>query len=189
MLAGNRLQSFQRVYLIIPLASCVAGSIGFYLQYFVLIDSGMLTHASLHVAKITWPLLFPEILAEWIKPFGLVSIILFLFALMVLRKIFQQNQNRAFLLVCVWLGPILVACIGYFFEKLPGLPHPRTFFYLQPFFIILGVMGAREAAIGLLIAVKRNYEFHEKIQLVIIGIFGEILLLVSGSNFFLKRIS
>ena len=180
LLAGNRLLSFQRVYLIIPLASCLAGSIGFYLQYFVLIDSGMLTHASLHVAKITWPLLFPEILAEWIQPFGLVSIILFLFALMVLRKIFQQNQNRAFLLVCVWLGPILVACIGYFFEKLPGLPHPRTFFYLQPFFIILGVMGAREAAIGLLIAVKRNYEFHEKIQLVIIGIFGEILLLVSG---------
>ena len=87
MLAGNRLQSFQRVYLIIPLASCVAGSIGFYLQYYVLIDSGMLTHASLHVAKITWPLLFPEILAEWIKPFDLVGIILFLFALMVLRKI------------------------------------------------------------------------------------------------------
>jgi hypothetical protein len=45
-------------------------------------------------------------------------------------------------------------------------------------------MGAREAAIGLLIAVKRNYEFHEKSQLVIIGFFGGILLLVSGAIFF-----
>ena len=184
LLAGNRLPTFQRVYLLLPLASCVAGSIGFYLQYFVLIDSGMLAHASSYAAKTTWPLLFPEILEEWIKPFELASILLFLFVLMALRKIFQKNQNWAFLLVCVWLGPVLVSCVGFFLEKLPGLPHPRTFFYLQPFFIFLGVMGAREAWLVLLIAVKRKYEFHKKSQLVIIGVFGGILLLVSGLNFF-----
>ena len=101
MLAGNRLQSFQRVYLIIPLASCVAGSIGFYLQYFVLIDSGMLAHASSYAAKTTWSLLFPEILEEWIKPFELASFILLLFVFMAFREILQQNKNWAFLLACV----------------------------------------------------------------------------------------
>ncbi|MGY8761064.1 MAG: hypothetical protein ACKVK9_08005, partial [Nitrospinaceae bacterium] len=64
----------------------------------------------------------------------------------------------------------------------------RTFFYLQPFFIFLGVMGAREAGAVLLIAVKRKYEFNKKSQLVIIGVFGGILLLVSGLNFFKTHI-
>jgi hypothetical protein len=122
----------------------------------------MLALASSHAAKTTWILLFPEIMAEWIKPFELASILLFLFALMALRKIVQQNQKWAFLLVCVWIGPVLVSCIGFFLEKLPGLPHPRTFFYLQPFFIFLGVMGAREAGVVLLIAVKQKYNFHKK---------------------------
>jgi hypothetical protein len=184
LLAEKSLPTFQKNYLLLPLASCVAGSLGFYLQYFVLIDSGMLAYASSHAAKTTWPLLFPEIMAEWIKPFEMTSILLFLFALMALRKIVQQNQNWAFLLVCVWLGPVLVSCIGCFLEKLPGLPHPRTFFYLQPFFIFLAVMGARESGVVLLIAMKRKYEFHKKSQLVIIGVFGGILLLVSGLNFF-----
>jgi hypothetical protein len=184
LLARNSLPKFQRFYLLLPLTSCVAGSIGFYFQYFVLIDSGMLAHASLHAAKTTWPQLLPGVLSEWIKPFELASLLLSLFVFMALRKIFQQNKNWLFLLVCVWLGPIIVGCIGFFLEKLPGLPHPRTFFYLQPFFIILGVIGAREAGVKLIITVKRNYKFHEKNQLVLIGIFGGILLMFSGLNFF-----
>jgi hypothetical protein len=156
LLAGKRLPTFQRVYLLLPLASCVAGSIGFYLQYFVKIDSGMLAHASSYAAKKTWPLLFPEILEEWIKPFELASILLFLFMLMALRKIFQQNKNWAFLLVCVSLGPVLVSCIGFFSRKTSWSPSPANIFYLQPFFIFLGVMGAREAWVVLLIAVKRK---------------------------------
>jgi hypothetical protein len=59
----------------------------------VLIDLGMLAHASSHAAKTTWPLLFPEIMAAWIKPFELASILLFLFALMALRKIIKQIQD------------------------------------------------------------------------------------------------
>jgi hypothetical protein len=184
LLAGNSLSSFERVYLLLPLASCVAGSIGFYFQYFVLIDSGMLAQASSHAAKTTWSLLFPEILEEWIKPFELASIILFLFVFLALRKISQQNQKWAFLLVCVWLGPILVGCIGFFTEKLPGLPHPRTYFYLQPFFLILVVMGVREAGIKLLIVMKRNYDFQKRSLLIIKGGLAAILLLVSGLNFF-----
>jgi hypothetical protein len=186
LLAGEKLPSFQRDYLLIPLASCVAGGIGFYLQYFVLIDSAMLAHASSHAAKTTLSLFFPEILAEWMKPFELASILLIIFVLMALRKIFRQNQNWAFLLVCVWLGPVLVGVIGFFLEKLPGLPHPRTFFYLQPFFIILGMIGAREAGVGVLIAVKRYYDFHEKGLLVITGVLGGILLMLAGVNFFQK---
>jgi hypothetical protein len=74
--------------------------------------------------------------------------------------------------------------LWFYLEKLPGLPHSQTFFYLQPFFVFLGVMGAREAGLVLIIVVKRKYEFHKRSQLVIIGVFGEILLLVSRLNFF-----
>ena len=141
LLAGNRLLTFQRVYLLLPLASCVAGSIGFYLQYFVLIDSGMLAHASSYAAKTTWPLLFPEILEEWVKPFELASILFFLFVLMALRKIFQQNQNWAFLLVCVWLGPVLVSCIGFFSRKTSWSPSSANIFLSTTFFHFSGSDG------------------------------------------------
>jgi hypothetical protein len=62
----------------------------------VLIYSGILAHASSHAAKITWPLLFPEIMAEWIKPFELASILLFLFALMALKKLVNKTKSGHF---------------------------------------------------------------------------------------------
>jgi hypothetical protein len=186
LLAGNSLPSFKRVYLLIPLASCVAGGIGFYLQYFVIIDSSMLAHASSHAAKTTSPLFFSGILDEWMKPFELASTLLFLFVLIAFRKIFQQNPSWAILLACVWLGPVLVSFVGFFLEKLPGLPHPRTFFYLQPFFIILGLMGGREAGVKVLIVVKRKYDFNGKGQLVIIVVLAIIFFVVAGINYFQK---
>jgi uncharacterized membrane protein len=186
LLAGNNLPPFQKVYLLIPLASCVAGFIGFYFQYFVLIDSRMLDNASLHAAKITFPLFFPELLAEWMKPFNVPSILLILFVLIALRKLFKQNIYFAFLLICVWIGPVLIAFIGLFFEKLPGLPHPRTYFYLQTLLFITIIMGVREAGVKLLIAVKRNYVFQKKNLPIMIWSLVTILLLVSGINFFQK---
>jgi hypothetical protein len=186
LLAGNNLPPFKKNYLLMTLASCVAGFIGFYIQYFVLIDSRMLAHASFNAAKITFPLFFPELLDEWMKPFDLPGILLILFVLIALGKLFQQNQYFSFLITCVWIGPLLIAFICLFFEKLPGLPHPRTYFYLQPFFFILIVIGVREAGERLLIAVKQNYVLQQKSLLIIIGGLATILLLVSWINFFQK---
>jgi hypothetical protein len=184
LFSGNQLPSFQKAYLIMPLASCVAGGVGFYIQYYVLIDSAMLAEATSHAAKISLPLFSPELLSEWMKPFEVAGILFFLFALIGLGKLFQQNRSTAFLLVCIWLGPVLMGIVGFLLEKLPGVPHPRTFFYLQPFFLMLGVVGVRESGAGFLKVIKRNPVFHEKGfqagSVVLVG----ILFLISGANFF-----
>ena len=184
MLARNRLPSLQTAHLILPLASCLVGGIGFYLQYYVLIDSAMLADASARAAKISLPLFFPELLVEWMKPFERVGIIFFLFALLGLVKLFQQNRSMALLIACVWLGPAFMGVVGFLVEKLPGVPHPRTFFYLQPFFLMLGVMGVREAWVWFLTLIKRNSGFNNKAALAIAGFLAVVFFLVAGTNFF-----
>jgi hypothetical protein len=182
LFAGNRLPQFKRAYLVIPLASCVAGGIGFYFQYYVLIDSAMLAEATSHAAKTSLPLFFPELLTEWMKPFDAAGILFFLLA--IIGILFQQNRHTAFLLACIWLGPALMGIAGFLLEKLPGVPHPRTFFYLQPFFLMLGVMGAREVGIGFLSLVERNSSFNNKGSLAIPGVLAGVLFLISCANFY-----
>ena len=87
MLTTNRLLSLHKTCFAIPLASCVVGGIGFYFQYYVLIDSAMLAEATSHAAKTSLPLFFPELLAEWIKPFNLSGVFFFLLALIGLGKV------------------------------------------------------------------------------------------------------
>jgi hypothetical protein len=184
MLTTNHLLSLHKTYIAIPLASCVVGGIGFYFQYYVLIDSSMLAEAISHAAKISLPLFFPELLAEWIKPFNLIGALFFLLALIGSGKLFIQNRSVAFLIVCIWLGPVLMGLTGSCLEMLPGLPHPRTYFYLQPFFLMLGVIGARQIALELTTAVKKNFAFNEKYLLVMTGILAGVLFLISVSNYF-----
>ncbi|MBT3514742.1 MAG: hypothetical protein HN474_05455, partial [Nitrospina sp.] len=184
MLTTNRLLSLHKTCFAIPLASCVVGGIGFYFQYFVLIDSAMLAEATSHAAKTSLPLFFPELLAEWIKPFNLSGALFFLLALIGLGKLFIQNRNVAFLIVCIWLGPMLMGIAGSFLEILPGLPHPRTYFYLQPFFLMLGVIGARQISVELTTALKRNFAFNEKYLLIMTRVLAGVLFLVSVSNYF-----
>ena len=184
MLAGNRLPSLQKAYLAIPLVSCLLGIIGFYFQYYVLIDSAMLAEATSHAAKTSLPLFFPELLAEWTNPFEQAKVLFLLFALMGLGRLFQKNCVAALLVVCVCLGPVFMGIAGFLLGKLPGIPPPRTFFYLQPFFLILGVMGAREAGVGFLTLMKKNSDFNDKGMLAMAGILAGLLLLISGSKFF-----
>jgi len=179
LLSGNHV--FKKASL--PLLSTVVAGLVFYLQYYVLISPAMLAEATSNAAKISLPLLFPELLAEWISPFEPVGFLFFLFALVGLSWLFRQSRITGFLMAFVWLGPILIGIAGFLLEILPGVPHARTFFYLQPFFLLLGVMGVRETGTWFLTLMKRNSGFHEKGLRIMTGVLAGILFLIAGLNF------
>ena len=179
LLSGNHV--FKKASL--PLLSTVVAGLVFYLQYYVLISPAMLAEATSNAAKTSLPLLFPELLAEWISPFEPAGFLFFLFALVGLSWLFRQNPITGFLMAFVWLGPILIGIAGFLLEILPGVPHARTFFYLQPFFLLLGVMGVRETGTWFLTLMKRNSGFHEKGLRIMTGVLAGILFLIAGLNF------
>ena len=179
LLSGNHV--FKKASL--PLLSTVVAGLVFYLQYYVLISPAMLAEATSNAAKTSLPLLFPELLAEWISPFEPAGFLFFLFALVGLSWLFRQNRITGFLMAFVWLGPILIGIAGFLLEILPGVPHARTFFYLQPFFLLLGVMGVRETGTWFLTLMKRDSGFHEKGLRIMTGVLAGILFLIAGLNF------
>ncbi len=179
LLSGNHV--FKKASL--PLLSTVVAGLVFYLQYYVLISPAMLAEATSNAAKTSLPLLFPELLAEWISPFEPAGFLFFLFALVGLSWLFRQSRITGFLMAFVWLGPILIGIAGFLLEILPGVPHARTFFYLQPFFLLLGVMGVRETGTWFLTLMKRNSGFHEKGLRIMTGVLAGILFLIAGLNF------
>ena len=179
LLSGNHV--FKKASL--PLLSTVVAGLVFYLQYYVLISPAMLAEATSNAAKTSLPLLFPELLAEWISPFEPAGFLFFLFALVGLSWLFRQNRITGFLMAFVWLGPILIGIAGFLLEILPGVPHARTFFYLQPFFLLLGVMGVRETGTWFLTLMKRNSGFHEKGLRIMTGVLAGILFLIASLNF------
>ena len=179
LLSGNHV--FKKASL--PLLSTVVAGLVFYLQYYVLISPAMLAEATSNAAKTSLPLLFPELLAEWISPFEPAGFLFFLFALVGLSWLFRQNRITGFLMAFVWLGPILIGIAGFLLEILPGVPHARTFFYQQPFFLLLGVMGVRETGTWFLTLMKRNSGFHEKGLRIMTGVLAGILFLIAGLNF------
>ena len=179
LLSGNHV--FKKASL--PLLSTVVAGLVFYLQYYVLISPAMLAEATSNAAKTSLPLLFPELLAEWISPFEPAGFLFFLFALVGLSWLFRQNPITGFLMAFVWLGPILIGIASFLLEILPGVPHARTFFYQQPFFLLLGVMGVRETGTWFLTLMKRNSGFHEKGLRIMTGVLAGILFLIAGLNF------
>ena len=184
LLAGKLIPSTQRTYFLIPLVSCIAGGFGFYVQYYILIDSAMLAEATSHAAKISFPEFIPKLLSEWVKPFDEVGPLLLLFTFIGLKWLFEKNRCIAFLIGCILCIPIFMGIIGFFVGKLPGIPHPRTFFYLQPFFLILSIMGAREFGIWLLSQIKKYYDFNDEICLLILWVLAGVLLFISFLNFY-----
>ena len=184
LMAGNHLSPYKKASLVIPLLSTVVGGLVFYLQFYVLINPAMLAEATSNAAKTSLPLFFSELLAEWISPFEPAGILFFLFALMGLGRLFRQNRITGFLMACVWLGPIFIGIAGFLLEMLPGVPHSRTIFYLQPFFLLLGVMGVRETGAWFLTLMKQNSGFHEKGLLAMTGVLASVLFLISGLKFY-----
>jgi hypothetical protein len=178
------LPSIQRKYFLMPLASCLAGGVGFYLQYYILIDSTMLAEATSHAAQISFSLFLPKLLSELIKPFDLAGPLFLLFALIGLKWLFQKNFCAAFIIGCILLIPLFIGIVGFFVGKLPGIPHPRTFFYLQPFFLTLSIIGARQFGLWFFFLIKRNYDFNYRMILIIPWVLAGILLFISLSNFY-----
>lgn len=178
LLTGKVLPSPQKKLLMIPFVSIVLGSIACYLQYYVFIDSKMLAEATSHAAKSSLPLFFPELLAQWTSPFESLGIIFFLFALLGLVRVFKKNKAVGLLLACAWLGPVVIAMVGFLLEELPGVPHSRTFFYLQPFFLMLSVMGVEQGYSALR---RHKPDLIGKSFLVVAGI---LAVLIAGYKFF-----
>jgi hypothetical protein len=184
VLAGNRLQPLKNNSLVIVLLSTVVGGIGFYLQYYVLIDTAMLAEATSNAAKSTVPLFFPELLAEWTSPFESVGILFFLLALLGLCYLFKRNQVTGFLIAFIWLGPVFLGIAGFLLEKLPGVPHARTYFYLQPIFLMLSVMGTREAGAWIMKSIGRKPDSPDKGIRAPLVLLAGALFFISGWEFF-----
>lgn len=183
LISGDRHPAIKKMYLVVPLVSSVMGGIGFYFQYYVLISPAMLAEATSTVATISYAKFFPGLLVEWTSPFEVAGILFLLFALLGLAKLFQQNPIKGFLLACVCLGPIFLAIAGFLLGKLPTLPYSRTFFYLQPFFLMLSVMGARQIGAGLLNLIRKGSGSQEKDWRTITTVLAAGLFLISGVKF------
>lgn len=184
MLINSRIAFVKNMSLAIPLFSCVVGGIGFYWQYYVLIDPAMLAAATSTVATTTFTQFFPGLLTDWLNPFAMVGIPFLLLALVGMRWMFLKKRVAGFLLACVLLGPISIGIFGFMFGKLPTVPYSRTYFYLQPFFIMLGVMGAREAGSWCLTLIMPKGRSYEKQIQAIVWMLAGGLFLVSGFKFF-----
>ena len=118
------------------------------------------------------------------NPFEPAGIWFLLFALVGLGRLLNQNRVAGFLMACVWLGPVVIGIFSFLLEKLPTVPYPRTFFYRQPFFIILGVMGAQEIGVGFLKLIRRNPDFLGKDLGALVVILAGVLILISSAHFF-----
>ena len=73
---------------------------------------------------------------------------------------------------------------GFFAGNASRCSALPNFFYLQPFFLLLSVMGIRETGALFLTLMKRNSGFHEKDLLVMTGVLAGILLLISSLKIF-----
>jgi hypothetical protein len=55
-------------------------------------------------------------------------------------------------------GPIIAGVFGFKLGFLPGVPHARTYFYLQPFFIVLSASGILIIGTVLSISIKDKFK-------------------------------
>ena len=184
LIVGVRHPSRKNNILLIPLVSSVVGGVGFYFQYYVLISPEMLAEATSQVSTISYSQFFPGLLSKWTSPFESVGILFLLLALWGLVNLFQQNRIFGFLLACAWLGPIFLSIAGFVLGKLPTLPYSRTFFYLQPLFLLLSVMGAKNAGAWMLKLLRKNSASQERDLRIMTAFLAGALFFISGLNFF-----
>jgi hypothetical protein len=150
---------------LIPLITLLAGLMIFYCQYYLWISPEMLASAKSHAAQSSLSLLFGEVMAQWLAPFEELKIIIFVLAVTGGWSLWKQKPAKLFLIVSILLGPIVAGILGFKLGLLPGVPHARTYFYLQPFFIILVAMGIFTIGSALRVCVKDK--FKEKTQSLI----------------------
>ena len=125
----------------VPLITLLAGWVVFYWQYYVWISPEMLASAKSNAAQSSLGLLFSEVMAQWLAPFEQFKIIFLIFAVAGGWGLWKQKPAKLFLIVSILFGPIIAGILGFKLGLLPGVPHARTYFYLQPFFLILTAFG------------------------------------------------
>jgi hypothetical protein len=146
----------------VPLIALLAGLVVFYWQYYVWISPEMLASAKSNAAQSSLSLLFSEVMAQWLAPFEQLKIIFLILAVAGGWNLWKQKPAFFFLLVSILLGPIIAGILGFKLGLLPGVPHARTYFYLQPFFIILATLGI--FIMGRVLKVCIEEKFKEKTQ-------------------------
>ena len=125
----------------VPFLSLSMGLVIFYFQYYFWISPEMLESAKLNAAKTPFDSLFNQVMFHWLAPFDSIKFVFLLFSFLGGWVLWKKNPLKLHLLLSMLLGPILAGIFGFYFELIPGIPHARTFFYLQPFFIILVAIG------------------------------------------------
>ena len=80
-------------------------------------------------------------------------------------NLWKKKPATLFLIVSILLVPIIAGIFGFKLGLLPGVPHARTYFYLQPFFIVLAASGILIIGTVLSISIKRK--FKKKISSII----------------------
>jgi hypothetical protein len=164
----------------VPLIALLAGLVVFYWQYYVWISPEMLASAKSNAAQSSLSLLFSEVMAQWLAPFEQLKIVFQILAVVGGWSLWKEKPVIFFLLASVLLGPIIAGILGYKLGLLPGVPHARTYFYLQPFFIILAALGVFIMGRALKVCVK------EKMQNILFpwasGMIVFVLILISAQN-------
>ena len=127
--------------LLIPFLSLVMGLMIFYFQYYFWISPEMLEWAKFNAAKTQFDSFFNQLMFHWLAPIDSIKFVFLLFSFLGGWVLWKQNPLKLFFLLSILLGPILAGILGLILKLIPGMPHARTFFYLQPFFIILVAIG------------------------------------------------
>jgi hypothetical protein len=142
----------------IPLITLLAGVVVFYFQYYVWISPEMLASAKSNAAQTSLSSLFNEVTGQWLSPFEQLKIIFIILAVIGGWNLWKKKPETLFLIVSILLGPIIAGIFGFKLSLLPGLPHARTYFYLQPFFIVLAALGILIIGTELSLSIKGKFK-------------------------------
>ena len=126
---------------LIPFLSLLVGLAAFYFQYYVWISPEMLESATANAAQSSLNLFFDDVMAQWLAPFDSMKFIFLYFAFAGGWILWKGCPLKLFLILSILMGPILAGIFGFKLSLLPGMPHARTYFYLQPFYILLVAVG------------------------------------------------
>ena len=99
---------------------------------------------------------------QWLSPLERLQFVFLILAGIGGWNLWKQKPAKLFLIVSILLGPIIAGIFGFKLGLLPGVPHARTYFYLQPFFIILVALGIFK--IGSVLKVCIENKFKERTQ-------------------------
>ncbi len=166
-----------------PLLALLVGLVAFYIQYYVFISPKMLASAASNSAQSSLDTFFMEVLVQWLAPFEAVSLIFLFLAVVGCLSLWKQSIEKLFLVLSILIGPILAGILGVKFNLLPGVPHARTYFYLQPFFIILAAMGFLQLGEIVREILRHKIEYGGKLFPAIAGGVAIILLFIATTNF------